>query len=80
MLVRRFRCDATPRVLRGAGTVEEAKQHCGLRAEPRGWGSVRGRSQLRCHLQSLGDLSAHDTTLRSLGSAALLRGITGGLS
>lgn len=35
-------------------------QYGGLRAEPRGSISVRGRSQLRCNLQSLGGLGAHD--------------------
>lgn len=48
------------RVLCGAGTVKEAKQHGGLRAEPRGSVSVRGRSQLCCGLQTLGGLGAHD--------------------
>lgn len=35
-------------------------QYGGLRAEPLGSVSVRGRSQLRCNLQSLGGLGAHD--------------------
>lgn len=52
--------------LRGAGTVEEAKQHRGLRAEARGAVGVRGRSQLRRKLQSLGGLGTHDVHDTSL--------------
>lgn len=48
------------RFLCGAGAVEETKQHRGLRAELRGSVSVRGRSQLRRNLKSLGGLGAHD--------------------
>lgn len=48
------------RVLCGAGTVEESKQHGGLRTELPGSVSVRRRSQLRCGLQSLGSLGTHD--------------------
>lgn len=58
LLLRRFGCNATPLSMR-CRTIEEAKQHGCLRAELRGSVSVRGRSQLRCNLQSLGGLGPH---------------------